>query len=392
MLKLTTNTLAAALLLALMGSLGAAAAAAQDQIGPSPATGRDAITVVACVTREADYARATPTEAKASAQPQLLLVMPDSGTPTYSLTGVRELELAPHVGERLEITGTVEPASAVGVLITADGKKDGSITTETGGAAGVTPSGAPAHEPGDARSDTVETGIVPAAGTSGTQDPTYQAAALPRLNATAFRRMAGTCVAPAAEATASAVQPSPAAEPEQRRAPTPQLSTREPQSITAVGCLVQQTPTGSERAPQGVDGETLVLIDVSLPDARPAAGGSAVPGSSPSGSGSGTLPEAARTTGNAPVDTGRLAFVLAAGFGETRELTQHVGRRVEIIGTVDEGTPARSGNAAPRPSPSQPDPVGTSGRIEPAPAVAHPSAPTRMTVTSFRVLAGGTCN
>jgi hypothetical protein len=339
--------------------------------------GRDAITVVACVVREADYVRSTAPEATAAAGTQLLLANAQSGAPTYSLTGIREEELTQQVGQRVEISGTVEPARTTPILTTADGNRTGSVKTEGPGAAGITPEGAAAHEPSDAVATTVQAGKVnpPANKVS---DPAYQVATLPRLNASSFRRVAGTCATPPTERTAS-VTPAASQVTTARPSPSPATS----QTVTARGCLVRQTQDGTALTPQSTGLDSLVLSKASMADSRPSAVVSAVPGSAPSGSGSGTVPNAVATTGATPDDNGSLSFRLATAPGKAGELTQHVGERVEVVGTIDE---------EPRPV-AEAAGASAGGREQPAaPKVAHPSAPARLiTVTTFRAV-GGACN
>jgi hypothetical protein len=349
---------------------------AQDRRTAAPG-GSDPVTIVACVVREADYVRSTAPEASGATAPQLLLANAQSGTPTYSLTGVREAELTQQVGQRVEISGTVEPARTTPVLTTADGTRTGSVKAETVGAAGVTPDGAAAHEPSDAVATTVQAGkVTEPANKAG--DPAYQVATLPRLNATSFRRVAGTCATPPKETTASVA---PAGT---QVAPASTSSSPSPvsQAITARGCLVRQTQDGTALTAQSTAIDSLVLTKASMSDSRPGAVISAVPGSAPSGNGSGTVPNAVATTGAAPVDNGSLAFRLAAA-GKIAELTQHVGERVEVVGTIQE---------EPRPV-AEAAGAATTGRAQPAASnVAHPSAPAKViTVTTFRAL-GGSCN
>jgi len=104
-----------------------------------------------------------------------------------------------------------------------------------------------------------------------------------------------------------------------------------------------------------------------------------VPGSQPSGTGTGT------TDGNtpraAPVEQ---SFWLVGA--KAPELLRFVGRRAEITGTIDEKLAANPGGhsvtdaggaAARRAATAPPEP----------PATAHPSAPTRaIAVSTFRVL------
>ena len=159
-------------------------------------------------------------------------------------------------------------------------------------------------------------------------------------------------------------------------APTP------PPPITAVGCIAQvpdnaaAPPTGHEQA--AAKGLTLTRATTRGADTAK----SAVPGSLPAGSGSGT------TDGN----TSRAARVEQSFWlvgAKAPELLRFVGKRAEISGTIDEklaanpgGVTDAGGSAARRAATAPPEP----------PATAHPSAPTRaISVSTFRVL-GETCS
>jgi hypothetical protein len=363
---------------------------------PSSAPGQDRrsasspapTTVVACVGRSADYVRTTTAPAGA---PQFLLTDVRSGVPTHNLTGVREQDLMPYVGQRVEITGTIERARTTPVLTTAEGAVAGSVNSEQPPAAGVTPEGAAAHEPADALAATVPTGRV----TEPTRvsDPAYLVAVLPALNATAFRRVAGTCAAPPADRPAQAAandrltgqRPAVTALPQQQR----QAERVEP--VTARGCLVRQTPGGTALTPQGSPADVFVLADASLVTSQveaPRRG--AVPGSAPANAGSGTVPPAAGTSGQAPVDAGTVSFTLSLASGNTRELVQHVGDRVEVTGTLEASARSESGD---RPSVGQDPGAGGRGRVQVAPIeVAHVSTPARRILVTMVRPVGGACN
>jgi len=157
--------------------------------------------------------------------------------------------------------------------------------------------------------------------------------------------------------------------------------------VTAIGCVAQlldtatAPPTGHEQG--AATGLTLTRARVTLRDARGASAPprSAVPGSLPGGSGSGTTPDNVAKSGAATVE--QSLWVVGT---KSAELTRFVGKRVEVVGVIDTrlepnpGTPhvTDAGAAAARRS--------TAAQPEP-PALAHPSAPTRaLSVTSFRVL------
>jgi hypothetical protein len=160
-----------------------------------------------------------------------------------------------------------------------------------------------------------------------------------------------------------------------------------PPTVTASGCVVQAAstagapPTGHEQAAA----TGLTLTRATLSTSEVGSRRSAVPGSLPSGSGTGTT-DSASPRGAARVEQ---SFWLVGA--KAAELLRFLGRRVELTGTIDDrlspnpgGEPVTdTGAAAARRAPTAPaDP----------PAVAHPSAPTRaISVKTFR-LVGGTCS
>jgi hypothetical protein len=359
---------------------------AQDR--RAAASSPESMTVVGCVARSADYVRTT---APADGAAQLLLTDVRSGSPTYNVTGLREQELMSLVGQRVEITGTLERARTTPVVTTAEGAVTGSVNSERPPAAGVTPDGAAAHEPSDALAATVPTGRVSTP--ARVSDSAYLVATLPGLNAASLRRVAGACPPPPAvgsqpaAATASPGEQRPVSPaPSQQRARAERL-----EPITARGCLVRQTPGGTALTPQSSPSDVLVLADASLLAAPVNGARGAVPGSTPGDSGSGTVPAPAATGGQAPVDAGTAAFTLFLSSADVRELVQqHVGDRVEVTGMLV----ASAGNetADPRRIAAQPEAAGA-GRVQVAPVeVAHVSTPARgIAVTAVRPL-GGACN
>jgi len=354
------SSLALASLLVALTSSSAAAAQTVD----AGATGRE-VTAIACVTNQRDFVRTS--DAGASASGQLLLVDVTSGIPTYSITGVREAALAAYVGRRVAITGTIERARTTPLVTTADGARAGAVATTEAGAAGVTPEGASAHEAADALTASVRTGAVddPALHSA---DPASRIATLPRLNASGFRSVEGGCPPPPrpstqASASADITAPTPGAPLAQARDDAPRA-----QQLIVRGCLARQTATGTALTPQQDSQDRLVLTNAVSTILQPHEVRSAVPASSPGGSGSGTVPQPAGTSGRTSSSATPVTYALVTSVASRRELTPYVGERVEIAGTTqDAGTPP------------------------PSPATAHPSAPTReITVTSFRAL-GGAC-
>ena len=156
--------------------------------------------------------------------------------------------------------------------------------------------------------------------------------------------------------------------------------------MTAVGCITRSDdtaaapPTGHEQG--AAKGLTLARATMKSSDGR-AVGTpprSAVPGSVPTGAGSGTT-DAAVTRQPAPVEH---SFWLVGA--KSAELTRFIGRRVEVAGTIDERLTANPGTAGVT------DAGAAAGRRAvtappDAPVTAHPSAPSRsISVLSFRVL------
>ena len=171
-----------------------------------------------------------------------------------------------------------------------------------------------------------------------------------------------------------------------------QSASAPPPEVTAIGCIAQQPdtaaapPTGHEQG--AATGLALTRAQVKPRDGRGAGAPpqSAVPGSRPAGSGSGTTPDSVATKG-APATAEQSLWVVGA---KSAELTRFVGKRVEVVGVIDAKLESNPGtrvtdagaDAARRSVTAPPEP----------PATAHPSAPTRaISVTSFRLI-GETCS
>ncbi len=398
------------LLVGSIATVASAQAAASQAARPGVGNAVTQVTVVGCVLKDDSVSLATgagPDRGSAQTM-QLTLSGAAISAPAYSLTGIREADLAEHVGRRVELTGTVEqariggPAAAspttVGVGATAASKAAGAASKGTppgGSATGVTPQGATAHEPGDAAPGTIatdgpNTGVgAPAAGAA----PGSAAAlgTLPRINVTSFRRVDGSClriaeqtpVRPIAPATTSAVQT-------QASAPVSSSGSaaRATQPVTIVGCLVRQTPAGAAHTAHGADRDpgALVLTRAALVNPRPATVASAVPGSRPSGGGTGTVETTASAARNAPIGSEEKAFVVSApGAGLDAQLAGYIGKRVEVVGMVSDPA-AKPASETRGTSGTEP---GTQRSAEPVPSSAHPSAPNQyVTITSVRPGAG----
>jgi len=156
-------------------------------------------------------------------------------------------------------------------------------------------------------------------------------------------------------------------------------------SVSATGCLVQRDSKDSPvvgHEQEGARGLALTRAVLkaadgrALGDTRP----SATPGSSPSGSGTGTTDRVTTTNGKSDGAVERSFWIVGP---KAPELIRLEGRRVEITGTLDPRNIANPGTAAD---------AGASARRSPsAPAepsgAAHPSAPSQViTVASFRLL------
>jgi hypothetical protein len=377
-------------------ALSPAGAQSPGSAAPAPRQS-GAITVAGCIVPDADYAAATGSPPavgdKTAAPVHLVLTTGDVSEAAYSLTGTREPEVAQYVGRRVEITGSLEqvrvaaPAPATGGAANAGRVAGGRPPS---GASGVTPAGSPAHEPGDGLSGTASTtGGAPEKAAPARPGPSSDT--LPRVNVTSFRALEGECGELRASETTA---PRPGSSRPQAETPAarPALDStpRSEQRISAIGCLVRQTSAGAALSAQDVAADDLVLTGATL--APTPAVRSAVPGSSPSGSGSGTIPPAASAAQNPPA--GERSFALRVPGTEDRAaLTKYVGQRIEITATVDDtgAGSRRTDSASASPSTGEAA-AGTSGRAETPSPAAHPSAPVqRVTVASFRPV-GGSCN
>lgn len=327
------------------------------------------VSVTGCLLDERTYAAArglARVPDGLTSGPQLVLV-PDNGggrTPddvpaqlVYALTGLNEAKLSPKVGTRVELTGVVEPGERT---IPAGANQAPRRGITPGGPVGVTPDGSPAHEQGDA------VGGAPALEPTAAATPAATPISLgdlTRLNVQSSRSRGGSCSMPVAAAAPAVVRPS-GSQPAESAAPRVAAAT----VVEVTGCVRRSTDG---------DGDRFVLDDVSVSVADQRA--SAVPGSSPSGSGSGTVPATAATpTGTAGSNAG-IAFTLV---GSGDQLKPHVDRRVRVTGTIDNAP--GSGDLVPLRSET-----AVRGEV-PRSDVAHPSAQELRVRTITE--AGGGCN
>lgn len=349
------------------------AARQESSAGTSQETG-ESVTVVACVLREDDLSRRIGPAAEPTIQ--ILLTDVASGRPSHALTGTREADLAPHVGRRVRITGTVEQPRLAAAP--ADVPRD----PDAGGAREPSRAGDP-HEP-----TTTVLGPDRVGGDrprqSAVDDPTYLIAILPRVNAASFTLVEGACATPPGPPATTGAAVAGRDEPPPPRlafvspAPTPPL--------TAIGCLARHTSNGPVLTAQDdLSRDEFVLTGASVSAPSPLPGAGAVPGSTPTGEGSGTI-SASATPRAAGADAVRFAFALVVNDEDVAALTKHVGKRVEVVGSVEETAPQRTDRSA-----DASRPAGTRGRVEIPPASAHPAAPMRRLAVASVTAIGGAC-
>lgn len=154
--------------------------------------------------------------------------------------------------------------------------------------------------------------------------------------------------------------------------------------VTVTGCLVRQ-PESLPAPPVGHEQEAargLSLSQVTMKaDQHTTPPRSAIPGSLPTGSGSGTIPETSvrRETASEPQ-----SFWLVGD--KAIELARFVDRQAEVLGRFDERNAANPGDTVDADAGAVPERRSTAAP-PPRPDPAHPSAPTRvLRVVSFRVL------
>ena len=161
--------------------------------------------------------------------------------------------------------------------------------------------------------------------------------------------------------------------------------------VTLTGCVLRRSdstasPTASETVPSGTSSGT-DLIFLTTESASPATPPSAVPGSIPSATDTGTLPRKT-VAGTAAIAQGTLpkAYLLAA---TERDLSSYVGQRLEITGLVSNPpTEANAGrDAVTRQGPSS---AGTRAQVSDT-RVAHPSSALPQLTAQTVKRVSGTC-
>ena len=323
------------------------------------------MTVAGCLVTERDYAAARGlARPLGSTDTQLVIVLAKDAArgvamDGIALTGRQEAALARDAGRHITLDGVLEPPLTASPAFTARGPEDDSTSTSPSGAVGTTPAGSPAHEPSDSAS-------VAGAANDPARSPDAALRARPasladleRLNVSAFRDAGERCeleIVPKAAAPqtagASVVQQNAGAGTASApRASAPDAGT----PITVIGCLVR------EEVPDGSGASYLAVVGAVTGAGTSRVQGSAVPGSFPSGTGSGTI----GTTGTS-ANVQPWAFRLVTS---DPTVARRVGQRVEVVGTAERVDPgAKETNS------------GTT---------AHTTAPTRqIRVTSVRAASG----
>ena len=182
-----------------------------------------------------------------------------------------------------------------------------------------------------------------------------------------------------------------------------QRDAQPPAPITVTGCVTQ--PAGQPVGTAGGSSQaTQLLLTNAAVNPAPTGTASAVPGSRPSSSNTGTLPAQPVSPSQSPSEKATVTYTLLGS--RVPDLAKYSGQRVEVMGTVevavpvdvprttDTNAPGARGRTAERegnPDGST-DRTATGGRTEPLPQKeAHPSAtPLRLLVSSFKPL-GGRC-
>jgi hypothetical protein len=346
-------------LICLFASLGSLAPIVRAQ---QPAS---RITLTGCLVSESEYASAKGLAAPAqnSRESQLVVVLApsdsrprggDNGPAAYALTGTQEARLSASVHHRVSLEGMIESTVAD---VSAPAPQPGGPGTPAG-AVGTTPDGSPAHEPADAIDAPRREVPLRRPG-----ERVASVTELDRINVVSARVMSESCRGvdvPAATAVASGPadrRPAAASTP-------PSVTPQHAAASTLTGCLVPR-----DAGPDAIDVLTLLAVPA---DDRPSLTRGAVPGSLPSGAGTGTVGTSPAAAAAAPGEA--VAYRLT---GDIAALRTHVGQRVEVTGIIDAGAvPARVTSVAP------------GSRDE---STAHPTAVQHtLAVTSFRVV-GGVC-
>jgi hypothetical protein len=279
------------------------------------------VTVAGCLVDEREYAgaRGLASGATSDRTTTQLVIIPDaaatasvpagSQASAYALTGPRENGLAKGSHHRVVLEGVIE-RGLTSAPAPPPAAPDSALTPT--GAAGVTADGGPAHEPTDA--------AAPRRSGDRTRPPDERpvsVAELDRINVTTARVLDDMCGLPLMPGTPAESRASDAV-------PSPTATTRSSPSTVAstiTGCLVRRDADDSSASG--------ILTLLAYPrDERPLLTRGAVPGSFPSGSGSGTVGTGGAATGSAEPIAYRVT-------GDESALAPFVGQRIEATGIVD---------------------------------------------------------
>lgn len=369
---------ATALLTVTAGALSLANVATSQVSDSHPMSARP-ITVAGCLVSEHDYAAARGLARPASsADTQLVIVLakdaargvsPDVAMDGMALTGRQEAALARDAGRQITLDGILEPPLTAAPAFTVRRPADNSTSTSPSGAVGTTPAGSPAHEPSDAASVAVGADDPARSPDTALRARPASIADLARLNVTASRNAGDRCeldivtqAAASPQASVSSVASAAPAVQQNTAAgavpPEPRAAVPDPGTpITVIGCLVR------EEMPDGSGASYLAVVGTVTGAGTSRVQGSAVPGSFPSGTGSGTI----GTTGTS-ANVQPWAFRLVTS---DPAVARRVDQRVEVVGTAE--------------------PVDDGVNDTRNTTTAHTTAPTRqIRVTSVRA-ASGSC-
>jgi hypothetical protein len=321
------------------------------------------MTRTGCLVTEESFARATGLARVAQgANPEQLVFTDRDGSTrsgqAFAVTGGRERELVRHAHVVVEITGDIEgtsaslqtapPASGVALppqrSVPSDGREVASRSPSAdgrtpSGAAGVTPRGNPAHEPGDAVEALAGAdGEVPpnAASPASTPDQIIAIGDLPRLNVRTFRVVGGACAqslvagSPVTAASRESTVQEGVTPP--GSAPTPATRRATFEQVTLSGCVIREASVDTGAGGTPPSGRLLLTRATRSEPRSVTTTGGAVPGSPPSGAGTGTDTPRAQPAGPAEArGTEALTFALE---GHQQELTALVDQRVSLEGML----------------------------------------------------------
>jgi hypothetical protein len=332
--------------------------AATSQVADAPRP----MTVTGCLVTERVYAIARGLgRPAASNDAQLVLVVEKGAVPGatldgLALTGRQEAALAADADRRITLEGTLEPPLTASPGIATRTPDDSSPAPS--GAVGTTPLGSPAHEPSDALVLEARTEDGARASDGAVRTRPASLADLSRLDVTSARDPGERCqlaVASQSPATSAPNAAAPVASAPRSSAPDASARGDAGTPITVIGCLVR------EEAADG-SGMYLAVVGTVAGAGESRVQGSAVPGSLPSGTGSGTI----GTTGTSNIQPSAFRLVTT-----DPSVAQRVGQRVEVVGTAER--------------------ADVSGSNVSNATTAHTSVPTRqIRVTSVRA-ASGSC-